>query len=1180
MGLDLFKLSGAVDVTIGKAEANLKRVDSAARTSQQNLSKTGDAAKRIGRDFDQAAGGAGRLGSAMAGLKSRLSGAFTGTGGAGGGGVLGDLLKSNVIASGVNLLTNSLKEGFAAGIEYNKMLETATVRFSRFFGGSTEMSKAFRDEIAKFAKDSPIFELPQALTGAQRLLQMKVAAKDVPKALESIADAVGGVGGNAESIDRVTLALSQMVSTGRIQADEMNQLTEAGLPAWELLAKAIGKTEAETRKLSEAGRIDATIGAKGIIAMMGETFAGQSALAGKTFAGKESQLRSTVVERLGQATKENFEQISASMDKAVSALGGEQGGKLTESVSKLMAREGADAQKQFEQLLNPQSFDQMARGVGALDDALKGTLNVLKGNMQEGGKQLGAAISEGFKIGLGESSDPIDRAVYDFFGNVINRAKDILGVKSPSTVFAQIGQDVVEGFNQGVTQNIDRSSQGIKRWAKAIEKAGGEEFLKAVEAMAKRLNVDPNKLLNVMAFESRINPAAKNPKSSATGLIQFMAATAEGLGTTVDKLRNMDAIAQLQYVEAYFRQFKRLADTQESLYTAVLAGRPVSDPNAVLFREGTRAFAANRGLDRDASGTITAGEAAARTRAQGFLNSTTAARRAIGKMAIGALGSMTGIELPFGAPPLTGTSMASKIELPFGAPPLTGTSMLAEVPKSLGELGKETTKAKAAIEALPPPLKETAAAATVASSQAGKFANAIKSAGKTWEEAMKDFEQELDLRMSGGERFKRFQQFSERIGDGFDDLIDNIMEGGKNLQDSLKNIFKDIFKGLINELTLQATGGRYGSPGQAVGGAIGGLFGGIFRGGAGGGGAAAGGGGGGIGGAIQQAIGGGGGGGGGGLGGLLGKIPGIGKIFGGSGGGGGGLGGLIMGGDTGAGVSPGTVGGVGGGGSFGGKYGGLLSAGGAIAGSFVGRKSGFGRLLGGLGGSILANPASWANPYALAAGAALLGAGALFGIFGGGQRILKSLRGLIRGEYGIEVKSNQVLENIKALGESAFGKEFKKKQIETVRLPDVRELLASYAERTNQKGNSKLFSLGDLQDPYSAGNSFPRRMWGGPLAAFQAAIVGERGPELFVPHSAGRVVPNGQMQGGGERDSMMMDVLMEVAMAIRGLRGIPKGHLVEQGLAERPEAATRAVEQSFRRRSPGSLAVRDLVNAR
>ena len=34
---------------------------------------------------------------------------------------------------------------------------------------------------------------------------------------------------------------------------------------------------------------------------------------------------------------------------------------------------------------------------------------------------------------------------------------------------------------------------------------------------------------------------------------------------------------------------------------------------------------------------------------------------------------------------------------------------------------------------------------------------------------------------------------------------------------------------------------------------------------------------------------------------------------------------------------------------------------------------------------------------------------------------------------------------------------------------------------------------------------------GGPLSAGQASIVGERGPELFVPNQAGTIIPNNQL---------------------------------------------------------------------
>ncbi len=45
--------------------------------------------------------------------------------------------------------------------------------------------------------------------------------------------------------------------------------------------------------------------------------------------------------------------------------------------------------------------------------------------------------------------------------------------------------------------------------------------------------------------------------------------------------------------------------------------------------------------------------------------------------------------------------------------------------------------------------------------------------------------------------------------------------------------------------------------------------------------------------------------------------------------------------------------------------------------------------------------------------------------------------------------------------------------------------------------------------------SFSARANGGSVAGSTPYLVGERGAELFVPHSSGRIVPNNQLGGGG-----------------------------------------------------------------
>ena len=141
-----------------------------------------------------------------------------------------------------------------------------------------------------------------------------------------------------------------------------------------------------------------------------------------------------------------------------------------------------------------------------------------------------------------------------------------------------------------------------------------EEFLIEVKNMSERLGVKPDDLMAVMAFESGgINPAAVNKWSGATGLIQFMPSTAEGLGTTTEALRGMSAMEQLPYVETYLSQHGIRAGRNNSLsdlYMAVLWPAAVGKPDGyVLFSSGSNAYSQNAGLDINHDGAITKAEA-------------------------------------------------------------------------------------------------------------------------------------------------------------------------------------------------------------------------------------------------------------------------------------------------------------------------------------------------------------------------------------------------------------------------------------------------------------------------------------------------------------------------------------------------------------------------------------------
>lgn len=149
-------------------------------------------------------------------------------------------------------------------------------------------------------------------------------------------------------------------------------------------------------------------------------------------------------------------------------------------------------------------------------------------------------------------------------------------------------------------------------WGAKVSKA----FALRVIQMGLDFNLNPNWPMACMKFESDLSPTAKNPHSTATGLIQMMEATATHYGVTTAQLAAMTAEKQFDYVWLYFRDaikahgpITNLADCYMAILDPVAMGKP---GDYVLWISGTSAYAVNAGLDANKDHKITKAEAAAR----------------------------------------------------------------------------------------------------------------------------------------------------------------------------------------------------------------------------------------------------------------------------------------------------------------------------------------------------------------------------------------------------------------------------------------------------------------------------------------------------------------------------------------------------------------------------------------
>ena len=131
-----------------------------------------------------------------------------------------------------------------------------------------------------------------------------------------------------------------------------------------------------------------------------------------------------------------------------------------------------------------------------------------------------------------------------------------------------------------------------------VSKIQDPDFNKKLENMATDLGVNSADIITIMKMESKLNPQAVNPYTSATGLIQFMPKTAARLGTTIEDLHNMSAVDQLDYVYKYFKLVgvkpgMGLGD----LYMAVFMPAHINKPDDfVLGKAGSKVVSQNPAL--------------------------------------------------------------------------------------------------------------------------------------------------------------------------------------------------------------------------------------------------------------------------------------------------------------------------------------------------------------------------------------------------------------------------------------------------------------------------------------------------------------------------------------------------------------------------------------------------------
>lgn len=174
-------------------------------------------------------------------------------------------------------------------IRFASELEKAQVVFTTILK-SAGAAKIMLKDVVEFARVTP-FNTEEIVNLAQYMTGLGFEAKEIIPILTTVGDAVSALGGGADRVEAVVRALGQMRQKSRVSAQEMNQLAEAGIDAWNMLAQALGITVPEAMKMAEQKMISAEQGIKAILDGMNNRYRGAMATMMNTTAGYLEQMR-------------------------------------------------------------------------------------------------------------------------------------------------------------------------------------------------------------------------------------------------------------------------------------------------------------------------------------------------------------------------------------------------------------------------------------------------------------------------------------------------------------------------------------------------------------------------------------------------------------------------------------------------------------------------------------------------------------------------------------------------------------------------------------------------------------------------------------------------------------------------------------------------------------------------
>lgn len=371
--------------------------------------------------------------------------------------------------------------------------------------GSASKASAMIEKMRDFAAKTPL-TLENVISGGSLLMSYGVDESNLIDTMTKLGNLASG---NAEKMDRITLAYGQMLAKGKVTGEELMQMTEAGVPLQTALAESIGVTGEEFSKMVSAGKVgidDLNKAITGLTTGNGK-FAGMMEKQSQTMQGMLSTLQDNLSEFMRKMGEGAFGEVKSALQEA----------------SDLLAEWEEDG-----------TLDKWAQGVGVL---LKNLIAFLKTAISVGldfkEAIIAGAVALGtFKVAIG-MGNVISAAVASIqhFTTAAKEATaaqatfNAVGAANPYVFIASVVLTAVAGIatfiatTNNATQSVEELTQAASELSdeaqKSVDKAKTlEEVMAKYGEVANSTKSAAEKTQTLKDLQEQLNSAYGNTKDA------------------------------------------------------------------------------------------------------------------------------------------------------------------------------------------------------------------------------------------------------------------------------------------------------------------------------------------------------------------------------------------------------------------------------------------------------------------------------------------------------------------------------------------------------------------------------------------------------------------------------------------------------------------------------------------